>query len=124
MESENRLREIDRHVIEALDPDEAVIRRVVSFGLQERQRGHRWRGGVAMAVAITAGLAVAIGSAFHWRWPTNRPATRAELTITGTGSSITVERSDGQRWFFGNPPAPDAAGGSYVIVVPAQGALK
>jgi hypothetical protein len=42
----------------------------------------------------------------------------AELTITGTGSSIIVERADGKRWFFGPEPDPEASRGSYVIAIP------
>jgi hypothetical protein len=126
MEDENRLREIDRQVIAALEPDDEVVRRVLSVGLRKSSDPPDRRVRIVAAVAVGALASIAaVTAGFYWRGSVVPPApARAELTITGTASSIVVERADGQRWFFGPPPEPSAPGGSYVIVIPNQGESK
>lgn len=126
MEDENRLRDVDRRVIAALDPDEAVVRRVVHGAIA---RGFEHRAGrarpvrrIAAAFAVVAAISVA-GAAWYARKDSQPPATKPSLTITGNGSSIVVESSDGRRWFVGGEPARHTSG-SYVIVVPNHGEVK
>ena len=122
MANEDRLHDVDRQVITALAPDDVVVRRVLAAGLQTQRRDPgRWLR-PAVALAIAASHAATVGGAGSWRGAAS--SSPAGLTITGTGSSIIVERADGERWFFVPEPEPDASRGSYVIAIPNQGVLK
>lgn len=115
MDDENRLREVDRHVIAALQPDAEGVQRVIRAGLHEPATAQRSLPRPQTALAIAATVLAAAGT-FYWQRLVP-PSTPPELTITGTGSSIIVERADGQRWLFEAQTPADVSSGSYVIVI-------
>ena len=120
MESESKLREVDRQVIAALQPDAERVRRVLRAGLQEittvpRALSH-FQFHAALAIAVSV---VAAAGTYYWQ-RLAPSATPPELTITGTGSSIIVEGADGRRWLFDAQTPADVSSGSYVIVIPIK----
>src|SRR5262245_10341501 len=119
MDDEDTLREAAARLRAALSPNEAVSQRIVRHALESGgapSRASR-RLGDAGALAV---LALALGAG-AWQWRRRSATTvavpaAAPLAITGRGSTVVVEHTDGRRWIVG-PPPERRPGGNYVIVL-------
>jgi len=110
--------EVDARLRAALAPDEETVDRVVMRALAaETLAAPRRRSTYALVVTIVTvvGLVVISMSSRPRRAPP--PAVAASLSITGHGSLLAVEGTDGRRWIVGAPPGRTQRG-AYVIVIP------
>ena len=109
--------ELDARVRAALTPDRDTVRRIAARardGERPRAWPYRWRAAAALVAVLAALGALAL-------WPPHAAAPAAparvvpvSMLVSGRGSTIAVERSDGQRWVV--DAASDEPHGSYVIV--------
>ena len=122
MDDERERDDIDRHIRAALAPDEETVDRVVMRALAAEtpaapRRGSTYALGALVVTVVTLVALVVINLSSRPRRATPSPTTAASLSITGRGSLLAVEGSDGRRWIVGGPPDRTQRG-AYVIVIP------
>ena len=114
--------EVDARLRAALAPDEKTIDRVVMRALAAetlaapRRRSTYALRALVVTIVTVVGLVVMSMSSRPRRAPP-APAVAASLSITGRGSLLAVEGTDGRRWIVGAPPGRTQRG-AYVIVIP------
>jgi hypothetical protein len=112
--------DLDARLRAALAPDEESVRRVVTRALAEHlsaapRRTPRYAFGT-IALVLAAVVAAIVSSSRGTERRAAPTGAAASISITGRGSLVTAEASDGRRWIVGAPPDAGPRGG-YVIVI-------